>query len=300
VVGDLRERVATGESLCGDGAWGTELMSRGLRPGDCFEELGLTRPELLAEIADGYIEAGADLVTTNTFGGSPIALDRHGLADRTEEINRAAVAAVRDVARGRALVSASVGPTGAILAPVGDVDPAAVRAGFDRQVGALVAAGADVICIETMMDLVEARLAVEAARAADPSIPIIATMTFDSTPRGFFTTMGVSVEQACVGLIDAGADLIGANCGTGIDAMVELARELRAHTRAALVIQSNAGLPEQRGGELIYPESPELMAARVPDLLGLGVAVIGGCCGTGPAHIRAIRAAIDRHRRDHR
>ncbi len=300
MVDGLLERVASGESLCGDGAWGTQLMERGVRPGDCFELVGLNRPSLLTDIAEAYLEAGAELITTNTFGGSPIALGRHGLADRAEEINRAAVAAVREVARGRALVSGSVGPTGAILAPVGDADPGAIRAGFDRQIGALAAAGADVICIETMMDLAEACLAIDAARAVDASMPVIATMTFNHTPRGFFTTMGVSVEQACVGLIDAGADLVGANCGNGIDAMVELARELRATTRAPIVIQSNAGLPDLRGGELCYTESPELMAARVPDLLDLGVSIIGGCCGTGPAHIRAIRAAIDRRRRSQR
>jgi 5-methyltetrahydrofolate--homocysteine methyltransferase len=287
------EAAAAGETLCGDGAWGTELMARGLRPGDCLEALSLSRPDLLAEIAEAYIGAGAELVTTNTFGASPTALARHGLADRTADLNRAAVDAIKDAAAGRALVSGSVGPTGIMLAPLGDGDPAQIRSGFEEQIAALVAAGADVVCVETMMDLEEARLAVLAARSVSARIPVIATMTFDPTPRGFFTTMGVAVAQACDGLVDAGADLIGANCGHGIDVMIELARELRAHARAPLVIQANAGLPETRGGELFYPETPEFTAARVPALLELGVAVIGGCCGTGPGHIRALRTVID-------
>jgi 5-methyltetrahydrofolate--homocysteine methyltransferase len=292
----LHDRVAAGDTLCGDGAWGTQLMAHGMRPGDSFEELNLTRPEVLAEIAALYVDAGAELITTNTFGGSPLNLAGHGLAKRTEEINAAAVRAIRSVTSGRALISGSVGPTGRILAPYGDTEPGEVEDGFVRQIGALFEAGADLICIETMMDLEEARLAVAAAREVSPSIPVIATMTFNATPRGFFTTMGNTVEQACGALSEAGADLVGSNCGNGIDTMVELARELASYTTLPFVIQSNAGLPENRDGELHYPETPEFMAERVPALLDLGVAVIGGCCGTGPDHIRAIRTAVDRCR----
>ena len=294
---DINAKLQAGEPLCGDGAWGTQLMAHGLGPGDCFESVNLSRPEVLAEIANAYIEAGAELITTNTFGASPLNLAAHGLADRTEEINRAAVEALREVAAGRALISGSVGPTGKILTPYGDTEPAAMADAFGRQIGALIEAGADLICIETMMDLEEARLAVAAARACSSTIPVIATMTFNATPRGFFSTMGNTVEQACSVLVETGADLVGSNCGNGIDAMVELAREFARHASVPIVIQSNAGLPENRAGELTYPESPEYMAERVGSLLELGVAVIGGCCGTGPDHIRAIRAAIDHHRK---
>jgi len=289
----LLDRIETGETLCGDGAWGTQLMARGLSPGDSFEELNLSRPEVLAEIATLYVEAGAELITTNTFGASPLNLASHGLEDRTEVINRAAIEAIRSVTDRRALISASVGPTGKILAPYGDTEAEVMATGFDRQTGALIEAGADLICIETMMDLEEARLAVEAARRHSLSIPIIATTTFNATPRGFFTTMGNAVEQVCAVLTDAGADLVGSNCGNGIDTMVDLAREFAVHATVPIVIQSNAGLPENLDGELRYPESPEFMAERVEALLDLGVAIIGGCCGTGPEHIRAIRAAID-------
>ena len=292
----FRARVDAGETLCGDGAWGTQLMARGLKPGDAFEALNLERPEVLAEIAAAYVEAGADLITTNTFGGSPLNLAGHGLAEKTEALNRAAVDAIESVAAGRAFVSGSVGPTGRILTPYGDTEPEVVAEGFSRQIGALIEAGADLICIETMMDLGEARLAVEAARRCSSSIPVVATMTFNATPRGFFTTMGTTVEQACRALVEAGANLVGSNCGNGIAAMVELAREFAAHATVPVAIQSNAGMPEDRGGELHYPEGPDDMAARVGELMDLGVAVIGGCCGTGPDHIRAVRAAIDRHR----
>lgn len=292
---DLRARLREGEVLCGDGAWGTMLMARGLAPGESPETMNLSNPEVLADIAERYIAAGAQLLTTNTFGGSPLKLAAFGLEERTEEINAAAVAAVRPVAAGRAFISASVGPTGTLLAPYGDTAPEEVGAAFERQIRALVGAGADVLCIETMIDLAEARLAVEAARSVSADIPIIATMTFDRIPRGLFTIMGVGVAEACAGLEEAGADVVGSNCGNGTDTMVEIAAELVAHTSLPVIIQPNAGLPEHVGGELVYPESPEFMAQRVPRLIDLGVRIIGGCCGTGPEHVRALRAAIDAH-----
>ncbi len=292
---DLRARLRQGEVLCGDGAWGTMLMARGLAPGESPEAMNLSHPEVLAEIAERYVAAGAQLLTTNTFGGSPLKLAAFGLEERTEEINAAAVAAVRPVAAGRALISASVGPTGALLAPYGETAPEEVGAAFERQIRALVAAGADAICIETMIDLAEARLAIEAARAVSTQVPVIATMTFDRIPRGFFTIMGTSVAEACAGLEDAGADVVGSNCGNGTDTMVEVAAELVAHTSLPVIIQPNAGLPEHVGGELVYPETPEFMARRVPRLVDLGVRIIGGCCGTGPEHVQALRRAIDAH-----
>ena len=290
------DRLASGETLCGDGAWGTQLMARSLVPGACPEALNLESPEVLAEVAQLYLDAGADLVTTNTFGGSPLKLALHGLDSRTAEINRAAVEALEPVVRGRASISASVGPTGKILEPYGDTAPEVVADAFTRQIEAQIEAGADLICIETMIDLREAELAVRAARSISAEIPVIATMTFDATSRGFFTTMGTSVGQACEALVEAGADIVGSNCGNGIDAMLEIAREFCEHSSVPVIIQSNAGLPANLQGELVYPETPEFMAARVAQLIDLGVSIIGGCCGTGPGHIRAIKAAIEAHR----
>jgi 5-methyltetrahydrofolate--homocysteine methyltransferase len=150
------------------------------------------------------------------------------------------------------------------------------------------------LCIETMTDLAEATLAIEGARSVSGEIPIAATMTFDPTPNGFFTIMGTTIEQAVRGLADAGANVIGSNCGNGIDKMVEIAEEMRRHTTLPLMIQSNAGVPELAGDEVIYPETPEQMAAGCSQLLDLGVSIVGGCCGTTAEHIAAIREMVDR------
>jgi 5-methyltetrahydrofolate--homocysteine methyltransferase len=158
--------------------------------------------------------------------------------------------------------------------------------------GALVSAGVDVICVETMSDLLEATCAVKAARELG-SIPVMATMTFDHTPKGFYTIMGVTIEQAVRGLEAAGADVVGSNCGNGIENMVSIARECRKFTNLPILIQSNAGIPELDGDIAVYPETPDFMAERVRELLDAGVSIVGGCCGTTPAHIRAIRKAVD-------
>jgi methionine synthase I (cobalamin-dependent) len=185
-----------------------------------------------------------------------------------------------------------VGPSGHLLKPYGDADPVDLSAGFERQIRALAEAGADLLCIETMTDLAEAVLAVRAARTVAPDLPIMATMTFEATRRGFFTIMGASIEQAVRGLSDAGADILGSNCGNGSGTMLAIAREFRALTGLPIAIQPNAGLPESREGILVYPETPEFMAEQARELLAAGVAIIGGCCGTTPAHVRAWRAVV--------
>ncbi|MBN2432960.1 MAG: homocysteine S-methyltransferase family protein, partial [Acidobacteria bacterium] len=213
-----------------------------------------------------------------------------------EEINRRAVEIVRQEMSGRAYVSGSCGPTGCLLQPYGDTEPEEMRAAFRRQLAAMIAAGTDVICIETMSDLQEATLAIQAVREISADIPVMATMTFDKTPRGYFTMMGVSVPAAVTGLVEAGADIVGSNCGNGLENMIDLAREFRRHTDRPLLIQSNAGLPENRDGHLHYSESPEFFAQKTEELLTAGVNIIGGCCGTTPEHIRAVRRVVDRRR----
>jgi 5-methyltetrahydrofolate--homocysteine methyltransferase len=290
------ERLQAGEILCGDGAWGTQLMARGLRPGESPEALNLSNAEALTEVAALYVDAGAELITTNTFGGSPLKLKAYSLDDKAEEINAAGIEVLKPVVAGKAFISASVGPTGKLLKPYGDTEPEEISGSFVRQIGALIEAGTDIVCIETMIDLTEGQLAVRAARSISSGIPVIATMTFDPTPRGYFTTMGVSIEQACAGLAEAGADVVGSNCGNGIERMIEIASEFVEHSTLPVIIQSNAGVPENVGGEIVYPETPEFMAERTPQLIDLGVKIIGGCCGTGPDHIRELRAVIDKHR----
>jgi len=287
------KRLANGETVLGDGGWGTMLMARGLRPGDCPEMLNIERPELLTEIAELYLEAGAEYITTNTFGGSPLKLEHSGLVDRCAELNRRGVEIVRDLSDGRTLVAASVGPCGRLLKPYGDIDPENMGAGFERQIAALAEAGADLIVVETMTDAAEAELALAAAKTEAAGLPVVATMTFDATPRGFFTIMGVTVEEAARRLTDAGADIVGSNCGHGIGPMIEIARAFRACTDLPVVIQANAGLPEHRDGELVWPEDPETWVDGAVTLRDLGVGLIGGCCGTTPEHIRALRRRLD-------
>lgn len=289
----MLSRLAAGETILGDGGWGTMLMARGLRPGECPELLNLERPELLAEVAGLYLEAGADLITTNTFGGSPLRLEHFGLADRCAELNRRGVESVHEHVDGRALVAASIGPCGRLLEPYGDVKPETVEEGFKRQAAAVAEAGADVIVIETMTDAGEAELALAAVKAEAPGLPVVATMTFDATPRGFFTIMGVTVEEAAHRLTDAGADVVGSNCGHGVRPMAEIARAFGAATDLPIAIQANAGLPEHRGRELVWPEDPATWADRALALRDLGVGLIGGCCGTTPEHIRRLRLRLE-------
>ena len=289
----LLERLTDGEVLVGDGAMGTMLLARGLESGASPESFSLNRPEVLQEIARLYLEAGADIIQTNTFGGCPLKLAMYGLDDQAEEINRAAAAAVRSAVNDRALVSGSCGPSGAMLKPYGDTEPEEMYSAFRRQMEALIGAGVDVICIETMTAAEEAALAIKAAKDVKGDIPVMATMTFDATPRGYFTIMGVTVEQAAAELTNAGADVIGSNCGNGSAPMIKIARLFRASTDRPLLIQPNAGLPETRDGELIYSETPEFMAEKARELIAAGVSIIGGCCGTTPEHIRALRETVD-------
>lgn len=293
----LLERVRAGDILVADGAIGTMLMARGLERGQPPESFNLARHDVLEAIAAEYLKAGADIVQTNTFGGSRLKLAQYALGGKVTEINRNAVIAVRKSVGDRAYVSGSCGPTGPFLRPYGDIEPEEMIGVFREQIAALVDAGVDVICIETMIDLHEAVCAVTAARQVSRSVPVMATMTFDQTPRGFYTIMGASILDAVKGLEAAGADIIGSNCGNGIEKMVLIAREFKEHTALPVIIQSNAGLPELRGAEVVYPETPDFMAQKALELVEIGVSIIGGCCGTTPQHIRALKNVVDARRR---
>ena len=287
------ERLASGKPLVCDGATGTMLIGRGLEPGRPPESVTLSHPDVLEEIARLYADAGADILVANTFGGSPLRLAQYDLDGKTGEINRVAAEAVQRAGANRVYVAASCGPSGALLEPHGDTSAGTIAAGFREQLEHLFAVGLDCLIVETMVDLAEAKLAVQAAKQISPQTPVLATMTFDATPRGFFTVMGVSVEAAVSGLQEAGADVVGSNCGNGSESMLKIARAFRICTDLPLVIQPNAGLPEIKGGKTVYGETPEFMAARAGELIALGVSVIGGCCGTTPEHIKALRETVD-------
>ena len=288
----ILERLARGDTLISDGATGTYLQQNGLEPGGCPEEFNATRPDVVRGMAREYFAAGADMVLTNSFGGSRFMLGKYGFERRAEEFNRLAAEHARSQAPPGGFVVGSVGPTGEFLEPLGELSEAEMLDAFDEQIAALVSGGVDAVVVETMTALEEARLAVQAARR-HPALTVMATMTFDKGPRGFFTMMGVTPERAVSELRDAGAHIVGANCGNGIEVMLDLARELRGASDGALLVHSNAGIPAVRRGEIVYPESPEYMAARFKTLVDeLGVNIVGGCCGTHPGHIRALASAL--------
>lgn len=294
----VMDRIKQGEILVCDGAMGSLLMDRAKEQlqGTCPESINLSHPEIIEEIARLYIHAGADIIETNTFGGSPLKLGSYSLDDKTEEINRAAIMAAKKASNNEAYICASVGPSGKLLKPFGDTEPNEIYESFYRQINEIVDAGADMIMIETMTDLNEALLAVDATRDISSSIPVIASMTYESTPRGFFTIMGITIEAATKKIEDSGADIIGSNCGNGIEDLVLIAKEHKKHSNLPILIQANAGIPELKDGIPFYPETPEFMAEKCEELIAVGVSIIGGCCGTTPAHIKAIRNIVDLNR----
>lgn len=288
----ILKRLKKGEIFIADGAMGSLLMQRGLPAGMPPETFNLSHPEILEEIARLYYKAGAEILQTNTFGASPLKLADYSLEEKTEEINRNALKAVINAVDGSVFISASCGPSGKLLKPYGDIESEVMYNNFYRQLNVLINDGIDVVCIETMTDVQEAVLAVKAAKSIASDIPVMATMTFDSTPRGFFTIMGVDIPTAVQQLTAAGADIVGSNCGNGIEKMILIAREFNQLTPVPLIIQSNAGLPELKNNLLYYPETPGFMAEKSKELVQAGVSIIGGCCGTTPEHIHEIRKAL--------
>ena len=289
----LLERLRRGDLMISDGATGTFLQQHGLEPGGCPEEFNASHPEVVREMTRQYFEAGSDMALTNSFGGSVFMQKKYGYGERVAEFNRLAAEHARNQAPPGRFVVGSVGPTGEFLEPLGPVSETEMYDAFVEQVKALEDGGADGVIIETMTAVEEATLAVRAARE-NTSLVVMATMVFDKGPRGFFTMMGVTPERAVHAMQDAGSQVVGSNCGNGIDNMVEIARRMRAETDGFLLIHSNAGIPAMKNGQIIYPESPEYMAERFKMLADLGVNIIGGCCGTGPEHIRALAAALGR------
>jgi len=281
--------------LVSDGAWGTELAARGMGPGEVPELWNAAHPAEVRAVAESYLAAGSDIVLTNTFGGTSVKLARSGLAGRVGELNLAGAELSAQAAAGRALVFASVGPCGELLDPYGELAPDKARCAFAEQVRWLAEGGADGIVIETMADLGESKIALAAAKESC-RLPVVVSMTFEKGPGGLATMMGVRPEQAARKLTDAGADLIGANCGAGIEQMVEVTRELRAATRLPLWIKPNAGKPELADGRTVYRETPAEFAARTAELVAAGAAVVGGCCGTTPEHIRLMAGEVARLR----
>ena len=283
---DFNEWLAARPVRIGDGAMGTMLQDAGLLPGACPELWDIERPDAVAAVIRAYVDAGAEMVETNSFGGSPQKLGAYDLAPRCAEVNRRAAEIACQAAGPEVLVLGSMGPTGRLLRPLGDLAEADASDGFRTQADALAQGGADALCVETMTDLQEAVLAVRAAVIT--GLPVMATMTFEKTRRGFYTIMGVPVARAAAGLEEAGACVVGANCGAGPDTMVELVAAWRAVTTLPILVQPNAGIPQLQEGRVHYPEGPESFAAYLPRLVEAGASLVGGCCGTTPEHIRVL------------
>ena len=286
--------------VVGDGAMGTELQRAGLGIGESGERWVLDHPERVEAIHRSYVEAGSQWVITNSFGANRWVLDRYGLADRVEEINREAAALARRAAGGSAAVLGDIGPCGGFLRPLGDVDPGELEAAFQRQAAALLEGGADAIVIETMSALEEVVSAVRAARRAGARF-VAASLAFDRLPNGNLRTMmGVSPEQAARALAGEGADVVGANCGTrmGTGDFVQVVKAFRGAATLPVMVQANAGSPELEDGRAVYHLSPEAFTAGMLDVVAAGAGLVGGCCGTTPAHIAALAAAVRAFGRD--
>ncbi len=290
--GRIADAVKSGRTLVSDGAWGTFLQKKGLRPGECPELWCVERPVDVLDVARNYIAAGSDMVQADSFGGTSYKLEHYGLASRVGEINEAAAAISRQAAGDDHWVIASVGPTGKMLL-LGDVTEEDLYNSFKDQVVALEKGGTDAACIETMSAIDEAVQAIKATKE-NTNLEVIATFTFERTVNGDYRTMmGVSPTAAAQAAVAAGADIVGTNCGNGIERMIEIVKEMRAALPSVpILVHANAGLPKNVNGVDVFPESPEDMAAQVRGLMAAGANIIGGCCGTTPAHIAAMKAAI--------
>ena len=292
---DLLSRLNSGEVLVCDGAMGTMLQSLGYTPGEPPEKWGVEHERSLRRIHSGYIEAGADIILTNTFGGSRVKLEKYGLGSEVEPLNmklaRIAVDEARKADR-KVYVAGDVGPTGEFMEPLGLLTESDMIEIFSQQISALAQGGVDLIFIETMMDPNEAAAAVKAAKEVC-DLPIFASMSYNVDKKGFRTMMGTSPEQAVKILLDTGADVVGANCGDVLASMMpDLIRQMKEAGAELVVVEPNAGAPKIIEGKTVFPQTPQEMAESVPEIIEAGANVIGGCCGTTPDHIRLIAEIV--------
>jgi 5-methyltetrahydrofolate--homocysteine methyltransferase len=292
-MGKITDRIKEKGVLVSDGAWGTFLFQKGLAVQESPESWNLNRPEDVYQSALSYVEAGADMILTNSFGGSPYKLEPYGLKEQVYEINKAAAEISRKAAGDEVLVFGSIGPTGKMVF-MGEVPEEELLKGFKDQARGLVDGGADGLIVETMTDIQESTLAVRAAKSI-PGVEVICTFTFEKTQGGEYRTMmGTTVPEAIHSALEAGADVIGANCGNGTAGMVEIVREIREmNNTIPVLVHANAGLPRYEDGKTVFPEGPGEMASQVLDLVDAGATIIGGCCGTTPEHIRLIKNLVN-------
>ena len=298
-MGKLVDTLKTGKVLVSDGAWGTFLYEKGMQAGECPDSWSLDRFDDVVDIAKSYGDAGADMVESNSFGASYYKLEHFGLQDKAAEINEAAAKASRKGVGNDKYVIASIGPTGKLLVTE-EVTEEELYDAFKVQAIALEKGGADAVCIETMSDAAEACCAIKAAKE-NTKLEIITTFSFDKTVQGTYRTMmGLSPVDAVDAALEAGSDIVGTNCGNGIERMIEIVREMKtARPNAYILVHANAGLPTNVNGKDVFPETPEMMASQVEALIAAGANIVGGCCGTTPAHIAAIKKVVIDHNERH-
>lgn len=285
----LIKELVDGGPVVTDGAWGTELMKKGLKPNECPEIWNLTHPDKVADVARLYVDAGSRIILTNTFGANRFILIRYNMSDQVKEINAVGVGISKQAAADRALVFASIGPSGKLLV-MKDVTAGQLQESFEEQADAIAGAGADAIVIETMTDINEALIAISAARKT--GLPVIANMVFDSGKEKDRTLMGDTIKEMIEKFSDAGVDALGTNCGKGIEGFIPVCKRMRSKTALPLWMKANAGLPEYVKGRTVYHTTAEEYAAFVPRLVESGANFIGGCCGTDPEFIRAIKERL--------
>jgi 5-methyltetrahydrofolate--homocysteine methyltransferase len=289
------EKALKSKVLVSDGAMGTMLQAHGLPVGHCPEEWNISHPDVLLSIHKDYFDAGADLVETNTFGGNRYRLKMHGYDNSVYHFNKAGAEMAKEVCPTGKYVSGSVGPTGEFLQPFGLATDVDLKKAFEEQIRGLIDGGIDVIFIETMSYIDEIKSAVSAAQEINKDIPLVASMSFEKSASGYRTMMGTSIPDFIEQIINQPIIAIGANCGKGADEMVDIMEEFRQHTDLPLIAQANAGLPETKEDKIVYTETPEQRSELTRVLLSEKVNIIGGCCGTTPDHIKAIRKTVDKY-----
>jgi len=289
----LIERIGSRKILILDGATGSELIARGLVAGECPELWNISHPETIKDVSASYFAAGSDAVLTNTFGGSLLKLRAYNLESQTYELNFWGARNAISVKPEGKFIIGSIGPSGLMLEPFGDITNQEMTDSFAVQVKAMADAGVDGFMLETFTDLEEIKCAINAVKE-NSDLPFFASMTFSNTPEGHRTMMGVSVKDFVESMQAENALLVGSNCGNGILKMIDLAKEFRSVSATVnLLLKANAGEPHLHDGRICYSESPELFATNLTELLAISPSAVGGCCGTNPEHIRRIKEVID-------
>lgn len=285
---NIMETIKT-RGLLFDGAMGSMLIARGLEGGESPESWNLSHPDRIREIHQTYFEAGADVASANTFGGTAMKLAKMGVKGTMEEINRAGVRLAREACGAGQFVAGDFGDLGEMLAPMGPVTFDDAVACFSDQASVMADEGVDLFIIETVFDINLALAAIRAIRSVS-DIPIACSLTFKETPRGFFTIFGNAPGDSMKTLADEGCSIVGANCAMGSDTMIRLAEEIRTSVEIPVIIQPNAGLPETGPGQSVsYPEDEDFFAGNIMKLKALGIEIVGGCCGTTPDYIRTLK-----------